>query len=52
MIRHPQFLEVPWDFHPVRQMRRDAHHAWWIVPALLLAALCLIGVTLTGGIVE
>lgn len=52
MIRHPHFLEVPWDFHSAGDSHKHERHEWWIVMALLLAALCLIGIGLTGGIAE
>jgi hypothetical protein len=52
MIRHPQFLEVPWDFHPVEGSKKPEHHVWWLILALLLVALCLIGIGLMGDIAE
>ncbi len=52
MFRHPHFLEIPWDFHPTGVSRKPQPHLWWMIMALLLAALCLIGISLTGGIAE
>jgi hypothetical protein len=52
MIRHPHFLEIPWDFHPAGGIHRKDSLLWWVIIALLLAALCLIGISFTGSIAE
>ena len=50
MLRHPHYLEVPWNIHwhratePHRQL-------WWVIALLVLLAIFLIGVGVTSGII-
>ena len=48
MLRHPRYLNVPWDI----QWRHGAatRHHWWFIAVLIAAALLLIGVRATGGL--
>jgi len=48
MFRHPKYLEMPWDLHWHHDKTEPHHHLWWIT-ALLVAALFLIGVGITSG---
>lgn len=50
MLRHPKYLEIPWEVHWQRDKTEPHHHLWWLM-ALLLAALFLIGVGVTSGVV-
>jgi hypothetical protein len=49
MIRHPHYLEVPWDvhWHPVVRHHR---HLWWLIAVLVLLAIFMIGVGVTTGL--
>ncbi len=49
MFRHPHYLDIPWDIH--WQTEAQAHHrrVWWLIGALVLIALLLIGVRAAGG---
>lgn len=49
MIRHPQYLELPWDIHwypAVRQYRPP----WWLITLLVLLAMLMIGMGVTSGL--
>ena len=50
MFRHPHYLEVPWDIpgHPVTT--GPHRHLWWLIVALMLLAIFLIGVGVTQGV--
>jgi hypothetical protein len=48
MIRHPYFLEIPWNPHSQGGLSRHYHH-WWLITAVTLMAIFLIGVGVTGG---
>ena len=48
MIRHPHFLEVPWQIHWSPGTRHQ-HHVWWLTLLLLLLAILMIGVGSTTG---
>ncbi|HEX8750211.1 MAG TPA: hypothetical protein VF732_03780 [Nitrospira sp.] len=47
MIRHPSYLEIPWNLH--WQGLHKHRHLWWLVAVLTLMAIFLIGVGVTGG---
>lgn len=49
MIRHPHYLEIPWEVH--WHTEPDARHRllWWLVAGITLLALFLVGVGVTGG---
>jgi hypothetical protein len=47
MIRHPHYLELPWEIHwypDVRQHRPP----WWLIMLLLVLAMLMIGAGVTG----
>jgi hypothetical protein len=49
---HPQYLELPLPFHadePGKHAHRGRHRHWLLVIGLILLAILLIGVTVTGG---
>jgi len=50
MIRHPHFLEVPWDIHWHHEAAGPHRHFWWLIAALVLAAILMIGVGVTSGV--
>ncbi len=50
MFRHPYYLEVPWDIHWQRGPVRHHRHLWWLIMLLAIAALFLIGVGVTSGL--
>jgi len=51
MLRHPHYLEVPWDIrgHPVTT--GPHRHLWWLIALLILLAMFLIGVGVTSGVI-
>jgi hypothetical protein len=48
MFRHPHYLEIPWNLHWHGGLQRHDHH-WWLIAAVTLIAIFLIGVGVTGG---
>ena len=49
MIRHPRYLELPWDLHwypAVRQHR----HLWWLILLLVVLAIVMIGTGAASGL--
>ncbi|MCX5723237.1 MAG: hypothetical protein NTX84_01715 [Nitrospirae bacterium] len=50
MLRHPHYLEVPWDIHWQRMTTEPQRHLWWLIALLVLFAMFLIGVSVTSGI--
>ena len=50
MFRHPHYLDVPWDVHWHRESTGPRRHLWWLIIALTLLAIFLIGVGVTQGI--
>jgi len=44
MFRHPHYLDVPWDVHWHRETTGPRRHLWWLIIALTLLAIFLIGV--------
>jgi len=49
MFRHPHFLEVPWDIHWHHEAARPQRHFWWLIAALVLLAMFMIGVGVISG---
>ena len=49
MLRHPHYLELPWDIHRQRTTT-EHHHLWWLIALLVLLAMFLIGVGVTQGV--
>jgi hypothetical protein len=50
MLRHPHYLELPWDIHGQRTTTEHHRHLWWLIVLLVLLAMFLIGVGVTNGI--
>lgn len=48
MLRHPHYLEIPWDVHWQAEPRRH-QILWWLIAAVTLLAAFLIGVGVTSG---
>jgi len=49
---HPQYLDLPLPAHvdePGRSMRHLSHRHWLLIAGLILLAILLVGVTVTGG---
>lgn len=51
MIRHPHYLEVPWDVHWHHEAAGYHRQLWWLIALIVLAAMFLIGVGVTSGLV-
>ena len=51
MLRHPHYLEIPWDVHWRHEPTGRHHHLWWLVAAIVLLAIFLIGVGVTSGLI-
>ncbi|HEU4685262.1 MAG TPA: hypothetical protein VFS39_12235 [Nitrospira sp.] len=50
MMRHPHYLGLPWDLHWRRDTAAPHRHLWWLIAALVLTALLMIGVGVTSGL--
>ena len=50
MLRHPDYLEVPWDMREHHETTGPHRHLWWLIAVLVLLAMLLIGVGVTHGI--
>lgn len=50
MFRHPHYLEIPWDIHWEHETGKPHHHLWWLIAALVVLAMFLIGVEVVGGL--
>ena len=48
MIRHPHYLDIPWDVH-WRHETTSYRHLWWMIALIIVLALFLVGVGATGG---
>lgn len=48
MLRHPHYLEIPWEVHWHEEPHRKHRHLW-LIAGLVLLALLLIGVHAAGG---
>ena len=51
MFRHPHYLDIPWEVHWQTESGKHHRHLWWLVAALVLLAMFLIGVGVTSGLV-
>ena len=51
MLRHPHYLDVPWNIHWNLEATRHHRHLWWLIAGLILLGMFLIGVGVTSGIV-
>jgi hypothetical protein len=47
MVRHPHYLELPWNMQGHRAATGTHRHLWWLIALL---AMFLIGVGVTHGI--
>jgi hypothetical protein len=52
MIRHPHYLEIPWNIHWHREAAARFPALWWLVAMLVALALFLIGVEGAGGLIN
>jgi hypothetical protein len=50
MLRHPHYLDVPWNIH-WHGTPRHHHQLWWLIAILVLLAMFLMGVRAMSGIV-
>lgn len=50
MFRHPKYLEIPWEVHWQHVKSEPHRHVWWLIALLLGAAMFLIGVGVTSGV--
>ena len=50
MLRHPHYLDLPWDIHWHRVTAGSHRHLWWLIAVLTLLTTFLIGVGVTQGI--
>ncbi|HLZ35541.1 MAG TPA: hypothetical protein VKP13_16155 [Nitrospira sp.] len=50
MIRHPHYLDLPWNIHWDNGTSAPHRHLWWLIAMLVLAAMFLIGVGITSGL--
>jgi hypothetical protein len=50
MIRHPRYLEIPWDVHWHQEETGTHRHAWELILALIFLVTFLIAVAVTTGI--
>jgi len=49
-MRHPHYLDIPWDLH-WEDDDRHRSYLWWLIAAVVLMAVFLIGVGVTSGLV-
>lgn len=49
MLRHPRYLEIPWEVH-WDQKESGPHHHLLLILILILTVMLLIGVGVTGGL--
>ena len=50
MLRHPRYLEIPWEVH-WDQKQSGSHHHLLLILAFIFMAMFLIGVGVTSGLV-
>jgi len=49
MIRHPRYLEIPWDVH-LHQGETGPHRRFWrLIAGVVLLAMFVIGIGFTSG---
>lgn len=51
MFRHPHYLDIPWEIHWQPDAAKPHRHLWWLIAALVLLAMFLIGIGVTSGLV-
>lgn len=51
MLRHPHYLEIPWDVHWHAEPHAAHRHLWWLIAGLVLLAVFLIGIEVTSGLI-
>ena len=51
MLRHPHYLDVPWDVHGHHETTGHHRHLWWLIALLVLLVMFLIGVGVTSGLI-
>ena len=49
MIRHPHYLDLPWNVHWEAEPQANHHRIWWLVMGITVVALFLIGVGVISG---
>ena len=49
MLRHPHYLDIPWDTQGHRTITGPQRHLWWLIALLVMLAIFLIGVGVTYG---
>ena len=49
MIRHPHYLELPWEIHWYPAVTQHRHR-WGLILLLVLLAMVMIGVGVTSGL--
>jgi len=49
MLRHPRYLDIPWEIH-WNPKETGSHHHLLFIAILILLAMFLIGVGVTGGL--
>ena len=49
MLRHPHYLELPWEIHWSPGVGRHGH-VWWLIGLLVILALFMVGVGATTGL--
>jgi len=49
-MRHPRYLEMPWDIHWDHESTRYHRHLWWLIALLVVMALFLIGAGVMSGL--
>jgi len=43
-MRHPRYLEMPWDIHWNHGTRSHHRYFWWLIALLVVTAVFLLGV--------
>jgi hypothetical protein len=49
MIRHPHYLDIPWEIHWQGEPQTGHRRLWWLVVGITLLALFLVGVGVISG---
>ncbi len=50
MLRHPCYLEIPWDLHQHRAGTGPHRRFWRLIAGVVLLAMFVIGIGVTSGI--
>jgi hypothetical protein len=43
-MRHPRYLEMPWDIHWDHETTSHHRYLWWLIAILVVTAVFLLGV--------